>query len=311
MYAENNSNSSFFQKIDTMRWIPYYDECLRALTESEHEADTLLVQLVRLQHIHEKVIHAPWHDASNAPLRWPEVQSGDQGLDATKAIASVPVSLYVNAFQNELKQAREQMPFELRQNELLMLHGYNIELSIHEVALSKGLNPGFQRLSSLWAALQAVKGWFELFFQIPPASYIAITFSTFSQFIHCVVTLSRLSTFEHPEWDLKLARETCNLSLVLDELIHRFGQVKAEANLDPGSKEDNDVFSINARRMSAIKQWWDTKLAAEQPASADDQLDDITATDPMLSGPTIDFSDDGWLRDILALDDYQFSQYIK
>ena len=294
-----------------MRWIPYYDECLRELTENEHIADTLLVQLVRLQQVHEKVIHAPWHDPSSAPLRWPEAQPSDQALDVTNSAANVPVSFYVSAFQNELKQAREQVPLELRQNELLLLHCYNIELSIHEVALSKTLDPRFKRLESLWAALQAIKSWFELFFQFPPASYVALSFSTFSQFIHCVVALSRLSTYEHPDWDLKLARETCNLSLILDELIDRFARVKAEANIDPGVQDHHDVFSTNARRMSAIKQWWDTKLAAEQSVSTDDQLDENTASDPMLGGQPIDFSDDGWLRDILSLDDYQFSQFGK
>ena len=294
-----------------MRWIPYYDECLRELTESEYTADNLLAQLVKFQQIHEKVIHAPWHDQNSAPPRWPEAQPSEQAPDVTKALASVPVSFYVKAFQNELKQAREQLPFELRQNELLMLHGYNLELSIHEVALSKALDPAFQRLESLWAALQAIKSWFELFFQFPPANYVAVSFSTYSQSIHCIVALSRLSTFEHPDWDLKLARDACNLSLVLDELIDKFARVKAEANLDPGNQNDADVFSTNARRMGAIKQWWDTKLATEQSAGIDDQLDENTATDPMLAGPPIDFSDDGWLRDILALDDYQFSQFVK
>ena len=293
-----------------MRWIPYYDECLRLLTESDDLADGLLVQLVQLQRIHEKVVHAPWHDPSNAPSHWPHAQPNDQPSNENDYVAIVPVSFYVSAFQNELKQARKQVPSQLQQNELLILQYHHIELSIHEVALSKTLDPNFERLEALWAAVHAIKSWLEVFFQIPPANYVTVAFPTFSQLIHGIVALSRLSTYEHPSWNLKLARETCSLSAVLDEVVDRFARVKTEAKLDPGIESDADIFSTNARRMSAIKKWWDTKLAAEISDDNETQLHENEMSDPTL-GPPIDFSDDGWLKDILALDDYQFGQMMR
>ena len=298
-----------------MRWLPYYDECLRLLTGSHHSADTFLVQLVRLQLVHEKVIHAPWHDLNNPVQR--EYQPGDHATEAAKITPSAPASFYVKALQNDLNQAREQIPSELRQNEILALYGYNVEVCIHEIALSKALDPGFQRLESLWAALQAIKSWYELFFRFSPATYVGVSMGVYAQFAHCLVALSRLSSFEHPDWDLKLARETCNLSTILDQIIDRFARVKVEANLDCSNREDIDVFSSNSRRVTAIKQWWNAKLAAEQStstetaASASDQVDENIAADPMLTGPPIDFSDDSWLRDILSLDDNQFSQFLQ
>ena len=285
-----------------MRWIPYYDECLGLLMESGFPSDAFLVQLVKLQCIHEKVVHSPWHDLENG------LQPGEQNI---KPIRCAPAAFYVKALQNEFNRVRDEMPPELRQNTSLMLYSHNTELSIHEVAFSKVVDSGKQRLDSLWASLQATKSWFDLFLQIPPVEYVAITFSLFSQFAHCIVALSRLSTYEHPDWDVKLARESCNMSTILDEIIDRFLRVKAEACLDPNKPGESDIFSSNARRLGAIKQWWDTKLAAEQLASAENQFEESATNDPMLSGPPIDFSDDGWLRDILALDEYQFSQFVK
>ncbi len=286
-----------------MRWIPYYDDCLHLLMGSESTSDVLLVQLVKLQLIHEKIVHGPWHDLGNG------FQPGEQTINSTAACA--PAAYYVNGLQNELNRTRDEIPSELRDDPTLMLYIYNMELSIHELALSKAVDSGYQRLDSLWASLQATKNWFDLFLQTPPADYVAITFALYSQFAHCIVALSRLSTYEHPDWDIKLARESCNLSSILDEITDRFLRVKVEAGLDANHPVDTDIFSSNARRLGAIKQWWDTKLAAEQLADAENQLEESTTHDPMLSGPPIDFSDDGWLRDILTLDEHQFSQFMK
>ena len=265
-------------------------------------SDAFLVQLVKLQLIHEKVIHGPWHDLGNG------FQPSEQNAKST---ACAPAAYYVKALQNELDRTRDQMRPDLQQNPILMLYGYNTELSIHEVALSKAFDSGYQRLDSLWASLQATKNWFDLFLQIPPAEYVAIPFALYSQFAHCIVALSRLSTYEHPDWNFKLARNSCSMSSILDDIIDRFLRVKSEARLEPNNPVDTDIFSSNARRLGAIKQWWETKLAAEELASAENQLEESTTHDPMLSGPPIDFSDDGWLRDLMSLDEHQFSQFLK
>lgn len=282
------------------------------LTESKFEADTLLVHLVQLQRVHEKVIHAPWHD-----LHTLTPQTSDDVVECTNTTAVAPAFFYVRALQSDLDQARKGMPSDLRQDKLLVLHGYNVELSIHEAALSKTLDPAFDRLESLWAALQAVKNWFNLFLSIPPARYVGVPMGVCAQFAHFLVALSRLSTFEHPHWDLKLVKETCSLSIILDRVIDKFARVQADANLGYNSQEDSDFFSSNVRRITAIKQWWDAKLAAEQSATTeplattDEPSNVSTATDPMLAGPPIDFSDDMWLKEILSLDDDQFSQYLQ
>lgn len=297
-----------------MRWSPYYDECLRLLTESQYPSDTFLVQLVQLQLIHEKVNHAPWHDMSN-----PNLQPCSDGFEAVKTTAGVPASLYVRTFLIEMNKARKKIPDELRQNDILTLYGLNLEVSINEAALSKNLDlAAFDRLEFLWAALQAVKRWFDLFLCVSPANYVGVSMNVFAQFAHCLVALSRLSSFEHPHWDVKLARETCSFSTILDQVIDRFANVKAAANLDGGIRDDVDIFSSNARRITAIKTWWNAKLATEQANSTEpvataaaDPGDDTAVTDPMLTGPPIDFSDDSWLRDIMSLDDYQFNQYLQ
>ena len=279
-----------------MRWVPYYDDCLRLLAESEHPSDTLLAHTVRIQLIVERALQAPWHDP------------------ATAECSRAPSSFYIKSLERDLLETRQQVPADLLQNQTLLLHYYGAELTIHEVALTKaeissnGLGSAAQRLDWLWACLQATKNWFNLFLQYDASVYPCLPISLLSKMAHALVALSRLSTFEHPGWDLKIVRETCNLSTILDEIALRFTQVRTMARIDLGISGDNDTWSNTSRRIFAIKSWWNAKLAAEEQASTG--LDNPVA-DPAFTGGPIDFSDDAWLRDMLGLDDSQFEQFLQ
>src|SRR5580700_7033839 len=118
---------------------------------------------------------------------------------------------------------------------MLLMTIYDTELSVHEAALSRvpivSTNPNFHRLESLYSCLQAAKSWFDIFLAFPPARYIGLSTLTFTQLAHCVVVICRLSTFDTPDWDRSLVRETVNLSAVLDQLGENLAQVKIVAGL--------------------------------------------------------------------------------
>ena len=120
----------------------------------------------------------------------------------------------------------------------------------------------------------------------------------FTQMAHCIITLFRLVTFDDPVWDRGLVRDTANLSLILEQIIERYTEVKVEADLDHGDSEDKDIFSGSARFLRTIKTWWDAKVAAEfnNDMVLDDTLGDIN----------MEGFDDVWLRDILGLGEGQF-----
>ena len=101
------SLSSYFQRIDALRWTPYLEDCVRMLAENkEQPTDSLLEQFVRLQLIVERAAHAPWHDGpANA-------------LVSLRA----PVVFHLKALQAQLQDFKRDVPQDLRH------HGTSISI---------------------------------------------------------------------------------------------------------------------------------------------------------------------------------------
>lgn len=98
--------ASYFQRLESLRWTPYLEECLQVLTETmEYSSDALLVQLVRSQLIVERVGQAPWHDAN---------------LDATSS-AKAPTQFYLKALLAQLQELKHRMPPQLLHNSMCIL----------------------------------------------------------------------------------------------------------------------------------------------------------------------------------------------
>ena len=109
----------------------------------------------------------------------------------------------------------------------------------------------------------------------------------------CILGLYRLTTLDDPAWDRGLVRDTADLSLILGQIIEKCAQVKAVVGLDPGTSEDKDLFSGNARTIKAIKTWWDAKVAAELN-------DNNIGLNETLGEMSMDIFDDVWLRDMFG-----------
>lgn len=177
---------------------------------------------------------------------------------------------------------------------------------MHEISLSKSSavvnSPGFQRLDSLYACLHAIKSWFDLFLDLPPASYVGFSIPIPIQMAQCIIGLFRLLTLDDPVWDRGLVRDTANLSLILERSIEKYTQVKSVMGLDRGASEDVDIFSGTATKLGSIKSWWDAKVAAE--------MKDRMGLDETLGELNMDLLDDVWLRDILGQGEGQFDWHM-
>jgi len=303
--------ANYYQRIDSLRWTPYLDDCLQMLAEQkEHSTDLFLAQLVRLQLIVERVTQAPWNDYGQA--------------ESTSSLRA-PSNFCLKALQERLSDFKSRSPPEFLQNrmsihgppdeylltllatEILLLRLYSTELVIHEVALCKvDINSNatdFQRLDCLYTCLHAVKNWFDIFLSIPPARYVGVSMAEFTQMAHCMIALYRLSTFEWPDWDRGLVRNYASLSMILDQLVANFAQVKATVDLDKGIVDNIDVFSITSRTLNHIKTWWDPKVAGESLRS------DAPAMDETMGEASMDLLDDAWLQDVFGTGPYRFESF--
>lgn len=78
------------------------DQCLRELeTDKEYETDALLSQLLRIQHLTDRI---------------GQMQNKDRVDESLPGIPRAPVSAYLNAFQSELDKFKAQIPRHLRSN---------------------------------------------------------------------------------------------------------------------------------------------------------------------------------------------------
>ncbi|KAE9370271.1 hypothetical protein N431DRAFT_559479 [Stipitochalara longipes BDJ] len=281
-FLMSSLSSSHLRKGDALRWTAYSNECLRVIeTQKEADSDVLLVQLVKLRLILEKVTDAPWSGA---------VTQGDQS-------ARPPAMFYLKSLESQIRDFKSKIPSELADNKILLMELYDTELRIHEIGLSQSPDifndQDNRRLECLYACLNAAKGWVDVFLSIPLAQYVGFSTPTYVNLIHWFVSVYRLSTFEHPEWDRGFVRENLDLSLVLETTERNFLQVKEVAGLDQNGSEDLDTFSIMASKTRVIKMWWEATTMSTLNSLSEapsDRMDDI----PM------DFLDDNWLRDVLG-----------
>lgn len=94
-----------FQRLDPIRYSPYLEQCLRELeAKPEYESDLYLVNLVRIQHLTERIsrLHAKDHVEDDLP-----------------GVARAPMNVYINAFQGELDRYKDALPRHLRANSKL------------------------------------------------------------------------------------------------------------------------------------------------------------------------------------------------
>ncbi|KAH8665073.1 hypothetical protein BGZ60DRAFT_529418 [Tricladium varicosporioides] len=296
--------SSYFQRIDALRWTPYMDECLRILeTENDLPTDIILVHQVKLQLICERLSEIN------------SMQDHELSLSA-----SLPY--FLKTSQAQLENFKKNIPESLRDNYILLGQVHNAALIINELALSLPISltssslSEFHHIEALYTCLYSVKSWLDLFFATPLSEYagcpvhshMGLSMAIFSQLTHCITVTYRLSTYEHPSWDKIGARDTVSLSNVVDQISAKFSQIKDAEGLNDAFPED-DAFARAIIKLGGIKSWWVSKLAAETSEGGlfcQAGAGAGVADEQVFAG--FEFTDGSWLRDIMSDWDFQPDQ---
>ncbi|KAK6076042.1 hypothetical protein SCUP234_07542 [Seiridium cupressi] len=138
-------------------------------------------------------------------------------------------SIITAALLRQLNEAQQNLPAEVR----------TLELSIRESILRGGpdrvAGVDVQRLRELDSVLTAIESWLDVFTHMPLVDAIGVHVDNFTQFLHCIVVLFKLSVLEEPGWDLEEVRRRLDVFNVLDttyELVENItivtGMVDAE-----------------------------------------------------------------------------------
>lgn len=187
--------------------------------------------------------------------------------------------------------------------EVVLLHLHSTELAINQIVLYRTPimtnDPGSEHLDCLYTCIDNIKAWFDVFFSIPPISYIGFPFSIFSQLMRCLVILYRLSTLDDPAWDKRGARKTADPLPILDQVISKIEQVTTAAGLDNTGSVEGDVFVRSARMLRNMRPRWEEKLGPEPDMTSalpiSQNINDMTLLEPF----QLDFVDNEWLTDFM------------
>lgn len=185
--------------------------------------------------------------------------------------------------------------------ELVLLYLNSAELRVNELSISRtpitSSGSNFQRLDSHCACLNAIKSWFELFFKIPSEDYIHYPFPIWAQLAYSLAVLYKLSTLDDPAWDRSMVRTTVDLLTVLDQLIANVQQISKRRECTSDSREGH-LFSCAVHKIQAIRAKWEARLLEDRAGAVTTDGQNVDMAMP--ENLPIDFSDDGWLREILG-----------
>lgn len=178
---------------------------------------------------------------------------------------------------------------------VVLLHFHSAELAINETELyettciSQKLD--VERIGTLFASLNAIKSWFDVFFTIPTAEYVSLTFAIMSQLVRCLMVLYKLSTLSDPAWDRDLACQTADLPNILQMVVSNLQAVDGSAGIQDDSPEGT-VFIRTANKFELMRLRCVERLGLP--------LVGPTTENAASAEAAIDLSDMSWFSEIFA-----------
>ncbi|KAI1804260.1 hypothetical protein F4811DRAFT_298050 [Daldinia bambusicola] len=194
--------SLLLQRMEPPKFTPYIDQCLRELeTDQEYETDSLLVHLVRIQHLSERIS---------------QLHSKDQDDSELTGIARASMTAYSSVFHTEIEKFKASVPRNLSSNKLLICHINTAFLRLWEppridATLLSRISNSLSSLTPDSASLLdifyrsgiALKAWFEAWLSFEITDYFVLPMPVSAQLINAVIMLVRWSKLTSPECGAK------------------------------------------------------------------------------------------------------------
>ncbi|KAI9703448.1 MAG: hypothetical protein M1820_005921 [Bogoriella megaspora] len=271
--------SGYLQRTDALRWTDHMEQSLQMIeAKRECEADLILVQQVKLQHIVEKINQDHWYNPNpDKPGQRPVIP------------------IYIKALESSHNEVKRQTPLEVAQNQTILLHSLHVEIKIHELALFKDNESDFRRMENLLICFRAVRSFLDIILSMTGQGFLYFPFTMFSQTGHCLIALFKLTMFDDPMWDREYVRNTIDALATLDRVIEMLRQTAALVGEYEDDNPETNFFSKACRLMMQMRAGWAIKLEATStvlpnPLHAEETIPDLFA----------DFTNDKWLTDMLA-----------
>ncbi|KAH8194399.1 hypothetical protein TruAng_011432 [Truncatella angustata] len=285
-----------YRKTEPLKWSPYLDSCLRIISGDGAQNETRLDAVLAAQ--------IKCHFITNELLS----DSHDDTRLTTDAVRRSP--MLTTALLRQLNDIQQSLPVEARSLNTVQLYIYNSELSIREYVLRKPINKmataDMQRLKDLDSCLTAVEGWLCAFTELPLVDAIGTHVDNFTQFLHSIVVLFKLSTLEEAGWDLEEVRSRADIFGILDSTSRQIeGIVDVNGMVDADGPRSGLFFKAKYL-WRAIKALLQAEMPAHLSKSADADNGDAPATlveEIPMDDFMMNLAYEPWLSDIF-IDDW-------
>ncbi|KAK9250686.1 hypothetical protein V1507DRAFT_339903 [Lipomyces tetrasporus] len=260
-----------FNKVESPKYTRHHEQCLNELEDAaEYETDGLLVQLVRIQHLTDRIF---------------QFTHRDQMVDELPVLAlpETTVHMRFSALQAELDRLEYSLPERLKSNYLLSSHYSTAQLRLFEPLLSD-ISPSLantEMFNHHHPATSVLNSWLNTWLAIPVCYYFHMPQPGYGHLIYAITMLvrqARLSLLSraHPNRassisdvpgvtvntaSIGLGTETSE-RLVLDaleSLAARFGAARGEMGAAYGKVWENDFLDLVAKTLrgkkTRIERW--------------------------------------------------------
>ncbi|XP_044719829.1 tRNA processing endoribonuclease [Hirsutella rhossiliensis] len=193
----SSTTATTFGKIESMRYSPYLRECVKDLEESrEYETDTILVFLVKVQHLTERIHEQNLRSETSEDIR---------------GIPTAPKSAYIFALQNELDRIHDNLPREIKMDSTMQIYINTATLRLYEPPLadmklinqlSESLTVGTvgagTALDKIYRTSSALRAWFDNWLSVPVSTYYRQPAAIASQLVYGLTMLGRWAKLATP-----------------------------------------------------------------------------------------------------------------
>jgi hypothetical protein len=116
------------------------------------------------------------------------------------------------------------------------------------------------RIECLHGCLQGVRSWFDVFLNYDTTYYEGFPICVWKQFGCVFFALYRLTVLDDPAWDTEVVRQTCDPSLLLDQVAQNLRQAEGAAGwtYDGTAGPGSSIFARSVKVMEMFKSWVDS-----------------------------------------------------
>ncbi|EEU43187.1 uncharacterized protein NECHADRAFT_46784 [Fusarium vanettenii 77-13-4] len=225
--------------------------------------------------------------------------------------SQAPTYVFRRGLLNRLQEIRDGLsPSPTPHKGVLEAHSLATEVLVNSVGLFMQTIPMNQRIESMYSCLKAIRGWYDVFFGMPPEDLPGAPFALYIQLSQIQVALYRLTTSEDPAWDKDLVRNTADLLVLLDQVIELFTRLDTVYPFRAMMDEDS-LFTKGAMIIRNIRSSWEPILSrhlGNTPSSSSQVVPSRARMTPNpaqtfmnLPDPNLlDFGDITWMSDVFG-----------